>query len=473
MSPFARLARVARIGTLVTLALAVPLIADAAVRKEGSWPPADKKVSFEFDGKPSDGLKKLANEAGWSLVVSKGITAGEHDVKIDVDGQPADAVLEALFAESDVVARRNGTLITITPASPDQNAQTAPATPPAPTEPGAAPPEPPAPPALSAPPAPPAPPAVAETPSLPAIPPVPTVRGQDRNVLGNSLVVQKDEVVHTVTVTGGSAKIYGIVTGDLVVAGGSAKIVDGGRVVGNATVFGGSLKVERGGRVDGDVGIVGGVLQREQGAVVGGKIVDSSKGHAGTTRVSVTDGEVSAEVDDAPHQHRSVRSRLGEAAHSFGRSVTHMALLFVFGCVVLALGARRMETLRVEAAARPMRSFAIGIVGSIAAGVVLAAMCITVVGIPFAVLAALLAMFSVYASIAAVLTTVGAAVSGHKSKNPYVHLLVGCVGLLVASAIPYVGGLVTAAVVLIAIGALFTTRLAGTLARPAPKRDLV
>ena len=61
------------------------------------------------------GLKKLAAEAGWSLVVSKGIELNEHDVKIDVDGQPADAVLEALFAESDVVARRNGSLITVTP----------------------------------------------------------------------------------------------------------------------------------------------------------------------------------------------------------------------------------------------------------------------------------------------------------------------------------------------------------------------
>ena len=42
----------------------------------------------------------------------------------------------------------------------------------------------------------------------------------------------KDEIVHTVTVTGGSAKIYGTVTGDLVVAGGSARVESGGRVVG-------------------------------------------------------------------------------------------------------------------------------------------------------------------------------------------------------------------------------------------------
>jgi hypothetical protein len=459
MNPFARLARVARIGTLVTLALAVPVIADAAVRKEGAWPAADKRVTFDFDGKPSDGLKKLASEAGWSLVVSKGINAGEHDVKIDVDDQPADAVLEALFAESSVVARRNGTLITITPGSADD----AGATPPAPGDVAATPP-----------PTPPTPPTAAaeDTPAVPSVPPVPTVRGQDRNVFGDSLIIGRDEIVHTITVTGGSANIYGTVTGDLVVAGGSAKIHDGGRVVGNATVFGGSLKVEKGGRVDGDVGIVGGALKREEGAIIGGKIVDGSKDHPGNTRVSVTDGDVSTEVEAAPGKH-SGRSRLSQAAHSFGQSMTNMALLFVFGCVALALGTRKMETLRVEVAARPMKSFALGIVSALAGGIALLAMCITVVGIPFALLAATLAILSVYASMAAVLTTIGAAVAGHKSQSPYVHLLVGCAGLLLVGVIPWVGGLVTAAVVLVAIGALVSTRLAGAVTGPTKKADLV
>lgn len=468
MKSFARLARVARIGTLVTLALSVPMIADAAVRREGSWPAADKKVSFEFEGKPSDGLSKLAAEAGWSLVVSKGIAAGEHDVQIAVANQPADVVLESLFAESDVVARRNGTMITITPApAASAPAASAPATPAppasAPTPSADAPPVAAAPPAADA----------VPTPAIPSVPPVPTVRGEDRNIFGASLVVAKDEIVHTVTVTGGSAKIYGTVTGDLVVAGGSAKILEGGRVVGNATVFGGSLKVEGGGRVDGDVGIVGGVLKREDGAIVGGKIVDSSSDHPGNTRVSVSDGDVSTEIEETPQKHGARRSRLSAAAHSFGQSMTNMALLFVFGCVVLALATRKMEVLRVEAAARPMKSFAMGIVGALAGCVALVAMCITVVGIPFAVLAAILAVLSIYASMAAVLTTVGAAVAGHKSQNPYVHLLVGCIGLLLVGIIPYVGGLVTAAVVLIAIGSLVSTRLAGAMVRPAAKPDLI
>ena len=171
-------------------------------------------------------------------------------------------------------------------------------------------------------------------------------------MLGNSLVVEKDEVVHTVTVTGGSAKIYGTVTGDLVVAGGSARIENGGRVVGNATVFGGSLKVESGARVDGDVGIVGGALKREEGAIIGGKIVNNATDHDdGRVKVSVHDGDVSTAVEGG-RKRDSGRSRLSEAVHSFGQSITNMSLLFVFGCVLLALGTRKMET---APASRPPR----------------------------------------------------------------------------------------------------------------------
>lgn len=457
-----RIGRFARIAPFLLLAVSLPMTALGSVRKDGAWPAQDKKVSFEFDGKPSEGISKLASEAGWSLVVSKGIAVSEHDVKIDVEDQPADAVLDALFAESKVIAKRNGSLITITPddgRALDNLAPPAPLTPPAPL----APPVPPVPPAAVAPPA-----GAAQTAPLSA-PPVPTVRGEDRNVVGDSVVIGKDEIVHTVTVTGGSAKILGTVTGDLVVAGGSAKIEPGARVVGNATVFGGSLKVESGARVDGDVGIVGGSLKREDGAIIGGKVVDSGKGDHGKLKVSVDDGNVSTSVEESKHP---TRSRIGQAAHDFGQSITRMALLFVLGCVLLALATNKMESLRLEAAARPMRSFAMGIVGTLAAVTAIAVACITIIGIPFAAMAVLLGVFALYSAIAAVLTTVGAAMLQHRTKNPYAHLLAGCAAFLVASSIPWAGGIVTFAVTMIAAGTLVSTRLGGIAGRPR-KPELV
>lgn len=427
--------RFVRFFLIALVAFALPATAGATLKREGDWPAAEKKVDLAFDGKPSQGLEKLAAEAGWSIVVSKAIAVDEHDVHIAVDDQPADAVLEALFADSDVVARRSGTLIVVSPAA------AAPAA---------------APPAATA---------------APAAAPAPAVRGEDKNVVGGSLTVQKGEVVHTVTVTGGSAKISGTVTGDLVVAGGSAKVLEGGRVMGNVSVMGGSVKIEKGGRVDGSVGAVGGAVKTEEGAILGGQVVDEDR--SGNVKVSIHDGDVHTSVTPDEHRDDAGGSRLARAAHAFGRKVTAMSLLFVFGCVLLALATGRMEKLRLEAAARPMRSFAVGLVGSIAGGIAavlaIVVLCITVVGIPVAIFGVLLAVFAVYGAIAAVLTTVGAAVLGHKTQNPYVHLLFGCAAFLVASSLPWLGGLVTFAVVMIAIGTLFSTKLAGFLDRKKPR----
>lgn len=432
---------------VVLVAFALPASAGATLKKEGVWPAEEKKVSLDFDGKPSAGLQELAKSAGWSLVVSKGIEVDAQDVHIDVDDQPADAVLDALFAQSNVVATRSGTLITVMPAVPAVHGVPAAA--------GV--------PAVASTPAPP------PVPAVPAPPPLPSARGEDKNVVGGSLTIQKDEVVHTVTVTGGSAKIDGTVTGDLVVAGGSAKLHQGARVVGNVTVMGGSVKIEKGARVDGHVAAMGGSVKSEDGAYVGGSIVDDN--HNGNVKVSVDDdGDVHTAVNGDDHASHGVK--LQTAAQSFGHKVTAMSLLFVFGCVLLALLTGRMERLRIETASRPMRSFALGLVGSIlgaiAGLIAIVILCVTVIGIPIAILGVLAAVFAVYGAIAAVLTTFGAAVIGHKTKNTYVHLLFGCAVFLVASSLPWIGGFVTFAVTMIAIGTLVTTKLAGFLEKKRP-----
>lgn len=120
-----------------------------------------------------------------------------------------------------------------------------------------------------------------------------------------------------------------------------------------------------------------------------------------------------------------------------------------------------MDKLRVEVASRPMRSFAMGIVASLVSLVLVIALCVTVIGIPVAVVGLLVGVFAAYAGICAVLATVGKALLGHRTDNPHLHLLAGCAVFLVTGALPWVGGLVTAAVVLAGIGAVAATRAAG------------
>lgn len=403
------LGRYAWIASIFTLSAVLPASAGASLRKEGTWP-GDKPVSIAFDGRPSEGLSKLANEAGWSLVVSKAVAVDEQEVHIDVQNQPADAVLEALFTEGNVVATRNGSLVTITPGT-------------------------------------------TPSPSAPLPAPAPTSRGEDRSIVGNSVVIAKDEVVRTLTVTGGSVKVFGTVTGSLVVFGGNAQVEDGGRVLGDATAIGGTLTIAKGGRVDGKTGVVGGVLTREDGAIVDG----TKKRHGRHDGEAAAHENESDDDDDEP-------SSLATKAAAVGSSITKMALLYVMGCVLLALATRKMETLNGEIAARPMRNFALGIVSAMAAVVGAVVLCVTIVGIPIAILGSLVGLFAVYAAITAVLTTAGAAVVGHKTKNSYLHLLAGTVGFLVLGAIPWIGGLAVLAVSMIAIGSLVATRGAGAFA---------
>lgn len=291
-------------------------------------------------------------------------------------------------------------------------------------------------------------------------------------MVGHSVVIEKDEVVHTLTVAGGSTRVRGIVTGDMAVAGGSVVIEEGARVFGDIAVFGGSVKIAKGARVDGDIATTGGSVKREEGAIVSGEVVEGGKHDHGKIRVSVDDENgVSTHIEKTREDDH--HSSFVEKVHAFGQSVSKMALLFVFGCVLLALTTRRMDRLRVEAAARPMRSFAMGILASGAALVSVVVLCVTVIGVPMAIFATVAGVLAVYGAIAAVLTTFGAAVLGHKTQNPYVHLLFGCAALLVTLPIPYLGGLVSAAVTFVAIGTLVATRFGGTSGDKRPASGLV
>jgi len=269
-------------------------------------------------------------------------------------------------------------------------------------------------------------------------------------------------------VYGGSVDVLGTVTGDLSVLGGRARVAKDGHVQGNATVIGGSLRMDDGATVDGDVGVVGGSLDRADNATIGGAVTNSGGGTSNGGRHHHS----SASPDREERSERvEQKGRLRTLIEDVGDATTRAALLFVFGAMVIALASKRVETLRVEVATRPMRSFALGVLGSIAALALAVALCVTVVGIPVAVVGVLLGTVAAYAGVAAVLTTAGEALLRHRTQNPYVHLAAGCALLLVVGSIPLIGGLVKAAVAFIGIGVLIATRGAGILPPTSRSQD--
>jgi len=447
---------------VMTCASSAALVASPAlaeVKHEGEWPSSEERVTLDIERKPrSEAIKELAKAAGWSIVFHGFVMPTPVDVH--VKDQPASKVLDLILDESgDYHVKRDGTLIVISresQAEADRDFDVKVVVP-----------------------------KIAPVPPLPPLPPVvPTPPGSgtvveedddhlvqidddgDRLVTGGSLRVEKGEVVHDVTVLGGALDVYGTVTGDIAVLGGSARIHEGAQVEGDAETLGGKLVIEDGAVVEGDVEVVGGQLERGKGAVIEGEI----KGpHKYKHKKNKKDHADKSGDEAKPTTLRSL-------AEDAGNSVTRAALLFVFGAVLLSLMTDRMERLKLQIATKPMRSFATGVIGVIAAVVLLIALCVTIVGIPFAIIGVLGACVGAFAGVAAVLETVGSGLIGHKTKNPYMHLAFGCLLFLLIGSIPFVGGFVKAAVVLVGIGSVVATRGAGlfnsvTRSTGSPYRD--
>lgn len=447
------LARFGLAGALATATVLVPAAALASVKLEGNWPDADKSISIDASGlSRSEAVRKVADLAGWSVVVH---APPGDPVDLHLKNQPARKVLELVLNDASYVAKRDGTLVDIErePASTNESTTTAPVVSNAPAASASA-----ALPVL------PPPPPVADSATPPVPPPPPAVasaenaasdRGEDRTITGGHIQIEAGETAKDVTVLGGSVDVLGNVTGDLTVLGGSARVHKDAKVHGDATAIGGTLDIDDDAEVDGDVGVIGGVLNRAPGAKVHGQITQG-KGH-GKKDISVKIGD----DDDEPGKSPGIS--LHRTMGSIGGALTRSAILFVFGAVLLALATDRMERLRAEIAARPMRSFALGLIGALAACLSVVVLCITLIGIPIAVVGSLFAVFAGYAGFCAALATVGQALFGHRSPNPYVHLAIGCVLFMLLGSIPWIGAWITVGCAFIGIGALVATRGAGIL----------
>jgi hypothetical protein len=194
-----------------------------------------------------------------------------------------------------------------------------------------------------------------------------------------------------------------------------------------------------------EVSVVGGHLDRAtraRGTKAAANLLDESR----------HDGE-----QESGHAWQGVRHWMDGAASSLSAS----ALLFVFGAVVVALGTERSRALRVEIAARPMQTFALGVVGCIAAVGVFVALCVTIIGIPVALFGLVVFVLAAYVGVSAVLTTAGEALLRHRTESPYAHLALGCALFFLVGLLPWVGTWATVIVALIGIGVIVATRAAG------------
>jgi cytoskeletal protein CcmA (bactofilin family) len=199
------------------------------------------------------------------------------------------------------------------------------------------------------------------TPEPPESPAVPAVPGKSGNItrLGSDIVIAADQVV----------------VGDVVALGGDVTVA--GRVEGDVAAMGGDVYLKSTARVDGDVVCMGGRLNEESGASVGGQRVSGlGTRHARVRRMSHVD--------------------FGESG-AIAASIMWLLVLLGLGWAFTRLGPGRTAAAAATLRHEPAMSIGIGalifaliIPSVIALALVVAILCITIIGIPFG-LAAILA----------------------------------------------------------------------------------
>lgn len=247
--------------------------------------------------------------------------------------------------------------------------------------------------------------------------------------------IAKDQVVRDVFVVG-SAVIEGTVTGSVVVFGGKAKLVRGAKVSRDVVAFGGSIEIEDGVDVGGDVAALFGTMRRG-------------------------DGPNKQCVTCVDQEQEPWTAFFGDLF----ANLTSAVMVWLLGAVTLAMAAPRINLLREEIEQRPLRSLGVGIATLVAALLLIVTLVFTLLGIPLAVLSAVVSVAATYLAFSALPLVVGRRLVGKRSVNPYVHLAAGCGVLFVVLCIPVVGPITSILGAFMALGALFSTRAAGLFKR--------
>jgi hypothetical protein len=197
------------------------------------------------------------------------------------------------------------------------------------------------------------------------------VRGGDRIRFGGNVRVDEGEVV----------------TGDVVVIGGSARI--DGEVRGEVVVVGGSVELGPRAVVTRDLAVVGGTLQRAEGARVQGQFHEIGIGE-------LDFGDLAPWRDWRRGSMRGFTRTLALMS-TLGR----VAILCVLGALVMLLGRPYVEQASQRAAAEPLKAGAIGFLAQLlflpVLIVTIVILVVTIIGIPLLLLIpfALLALCAV------------------------------------------------------------------------------
>jgi len=209
--------------------------------------------------------------------------------------------------------------------------------------------------------------------------------------------VDEDEVVEgTLILVDADLDVRGTIQGDVVVAGGTVRLLDGGRITGNLRVADGNVERE-GGSVEGSVSVIG----AEEETTVRAQDMESLR----RDLERQIRREVARESPPAPSLLMAPLRNLGQAIAGLLENLATFLVLAILGVLAVHFGRERLEVVALTARRAPARSALVGLAGGFLLIPVwilgMVALAVSIIGIP--VLLAWIPLFPIAAGLAALL----------------------------------------------------------------------
>lgn len=252
-----------------------------------------------------------------------------------------------------------------------------------------------------------------------------TTKSADHVRFGDSIHVRKDERIDGDVVSiGGTVTVEGEVTGDAVAVGGRVEIADGAKVDGDVVSVGGGVSIGDSAQVFGDAVSVWGTLDVASGAKISGEQVQVG-GMGFAPSIGFPFGIT---------KHDS-----GHDLWSFVRRAVWVLVLVGLGVLAYTLFPARMQRLSRTAETRGFVAFLAGFAGFILWLPAFILLCVTIIGIPVALLLIFLTPVAMLLGYVATAQAAGRRMlQGRTAALPSLAMMVGA-GILALEGILLVG----------------------------------
>jgi cytoskeletal protein CcmA (bactofilin family) len=278
-----------------------------------------------------------------------------------------------------------------------------------------------------------------------------TVTGNVTAVAGSVVVAGDGVVGGDLTVTAGSATIEGRVDGDTAVTAGALLVREGADLRGTLEVQAGSLRLD--GRVDGDVRAAAESVTIGDSGVVGGSVTYAAEEFVNDGRVSGTVSRTDEVEFSGPITVETPTATLPRIPLWLSTAYVFVAHLVLGAILLVAFPGTTGEVTR-TGLDRAVASGGVGLLTLVGGPVVLLLVAVTIVGIPLALVGALLLALLAWAGLvfgALTLGTWGASLA--ERDSPWLALFAGLLVVALSRFVPG-GGLLRAVLTVLGVGAL-------------------